>query len=79
MKHSKFEMDHIVDFAEEALLQVETDPENSFVKPLFDELCTLVTTIEKHQWNELRYNRAEQLITSLIKYRDINITYFDPK
>lgn len=79
MPRSTLEREHIVDFAEEALLQVNIDPENSFVKPLFDELCTLVTTTEKNQWNESRYNRAEQLITSLIIYRDINITYFDPK
>lgn len=68
---------HIVDFSEEALLQVpENIIENLFVKPAFDALCTLVTTTPKDDWNDEKVSTAISLASALGKHRDMSKIYF---
>jgi hypothetical protein len=76
MKLSKYEKAHIVDFAEEALLQVMINPENSNVKPHFDALCTLITTTPKDGWTDDLCNQAQRYMKALGIYRDLSKKYF---
>lgn len=73
---STFEKDHIVDFAEEALLQLNIDLDNSQIVNITNPLLKLITTTT--QWDHDKYMEAEKLITLLNPYRDSGIKYFDP-
>ena len=78
MPGTDFEKEHIVDFAEEALLQLTPDPENYFVAPHFEALCKLITTTDEADWDDEKYWEAERLIDALAPYRDLSKTWFVP-
>jgi len=52
MTLSNYEQKHIVDFAEEALLQIKFNHENFLIKPHFDALCQIITTTPKDGWTQ---------------------------
>ncbi len=74
---SNFEKAHIVDFAEEALLQLNVELDNVQIDQFTTPLLELITTTET--WNIANYEKAERLIRLLIPFRNLDIHYFDPK
>ncbi|GAB4026914.1 MAG: hypothetical protein Fur0011_3700 [Candidatus Microgenomates bacterium] len=79
MPGTDFEKEHIVEFAEEAILQLIPDPENSFVTPYVEQLLKLITTTDKDDWDDEKYWKAEFLIEVLALYRNHSEIWFVPR